>query len=469
MGKDGWCTLLHVVLAGADQLVPMLVAAGLDINARDSDGQTPLMKAARCNDALDLGSHRFEAINALLTSGADATLVHEAGNDALFLLQAARLETHQVNDENGELAAKLDTAEASLRAAGARGGNPADFQLLDAVRRGDAQGVRAALAAGARPDVRKTTMYNEYNVLALACGNDNVEIVRILLDAGADVNEGGKRAIPIARAAHMGHLEVVKLLLKRGADVNRCAPGDKDNALTYAKYSRNLEMIDYLRSVGARPPDEAQVPFEPGVEFPNTFTELLVKAGVGQAGKALAEALHGTLTADVWGKRFMATRICASVLQYEGSAWTSVLRASDGMGSIIDAGWEALAGRMSGLAQAPVILICHEDTSGCSAYRMYERGELVERYEEGLPELAEELADLGDVPAEVVSGAFFSKRGKKIEKEKMDKGHLVLRDLAQAEGFRAFNYGPAAMTGEEFDFEIMKMQRRLAGSGFVTA
>lgn len=53
-----------------------------------------------------------------------------------------------------------------------------------------------------------------------AARHGRIEICRLLLDAGADVNvqTSSGRATALHRAAYSGHCDVVRLLLQRGAD-----------------------------------------------------------------------------------------------------------------------------------------------------------------------------------------------------------------------------------------------------------
>ncbi len=75
--------------------------------------------------------------------------------------------------------------------------------------------VRVLLSAGA-------TAVTEGQIeptLHKAVRNGNVEVVRLLLDAGADINEQADFAeAPIHIAAEEGHPEVIKLLLSRGVN-----------------------------------------------------------------------------------------------------------------------------------------------------------------------------------------------------------------------------------------------------------
>ena len=57
--------------------------------------------------------------------------------------------------------------------------------LMLAVRRGNAEEVRALLAAGANPNIPE---WHNNTPLMHACQHGYTDIVRMLLDAGADVN-----------------------------------------------------------------------------------------------------------------------------------------------------------------------------------------------------------------------------------------------------------------------------------------
>ena len=91
--------------------------------------------------------------------------------------------------------------------------------LLDAVENSDAEKVRDCIAKGASPN----TWCVSGTALTLAAKRGNLEIVNMLLDAGADINksEGDDGKVPIDYAAgYDTRLEMLKLLIKRGANVN---------------------------------------------------------------------------------------------------------------------------------------------------------------------------------------------------------------------------------------------------------
>src|SRR5215210_3853413 len=81
------------------------------------------------------------------------------------------------------------------------------------------EAVRLLLERGADPNLR--ACHDEFKVKPIhsaAANRGSVEIVRLLLDAGAEVDAeqpGGFRAIDSARQE--GHLELERLLLERGA------------------------------------------------------------------------------------------------------------------------------------------------------------------------------------------------------------------------------------------------------------
>ncbi len=79
--------------------------------------------------------------------------------------------------------------------------------------------VRILLNKGANPNIAAN---NSFKVAPLhsACASGNVEIAKLLLDAGAYVNSRQLEDVtPLHSAAHNGNIDLTTLLLKNGADV----------------------------------------------------------------------------------------------------------------------------------------------------------------------------------------------------------------------------------------------------------
>ncbi|NTX51038.1 ankyrin repeat domain-containing protein [Myxococcus sp. CA039A] len=96
-----------------------------------------------------------------------------------------------------------------------------DAALLSAVKKSNAKAVARHLADGADPNVSDD---EGYPVLHTACAEGNLDVARLLLDAGADVKGlDSDSATPLGFAtAQTGDdaVELVKLLIARGSDVN---------------------------------------------------------------------------------------------------------------------------------------------------------------------------------------------------------------------------------------------------------
>ena len=91
-------------------------------------------------------------------------------------------------------------------------------------------------------------------------GEDQKEIVELLIGGGADVNaKRGDRRTPLHFAAVYGHKEIVELLIARGADVNtKIEVGDYkgQTPLDGAIQWNRTEIVDLLRKHGGKTSEE---------------------------------------------------------------------------------------------------------------------------------------------------------------------------------------------------------------------
>ena len=81
---------------------------------------------------------------------------------------------------------------------------------------------RELLGRGADPNLKVDFIAGKETLLHASARNGNVAIVKLLLDAGADVDgvsEGGETAL--FPAAYWARPELVRLLIERGAELNR--------------------------------------------------------------------------------------------------------------------------------------------------------------------------------------------------------------------------------------------------------
>ena len=89
--------------------------------------------------------------------------------------------------------------------------------LMQAVRRGNADEVRALLAAGANPNIPE---WHDNTPLMHACQHGYTDIVRMLLAAGADVNaRNAYGQPPLHLAAYYGYESIVDKLRAIGTDI----------------------------------------------------------------------------------------------------------------------------------------------------------------------------------------------------------------------------------------------------------
>lgn len=105
-------------------------------------------------------------------------------------------------------------------------------RLVSAARAGDASRVRALLSEGASPNGREAL--NGHGPLHQAAGANSLEVVDILLAAGADPSApDGQGVTPLMRAADSVALDAGRRLLAADAEVNAQHDPDGNTALTH--------------------------------------------------------------------------------------------------------------------------------------------------------------------------------------------------------------------------------------------
>jgi len=260
---------IHQAVADCDiEQVKSLIAEGIDVNARDKGGKTPLQNSVRYG-------HR-DVAELLISEGADVnvefnalgeggmSLLHLAawhGNkDVTDLLIAKGLNVN-VKNENGatplltsawrghkEVAKTLIASGAHLNSKAKDGKTPTYLAVVGlssgkkemiellveagaslpaihlAALRGNLEEVRVSLRQGEEIDVRDDC---ESTPLHAAVNCDQTDAVEFLLSEGADINAqdlvGGT---PLYHAVMHGYKEMAILLVDRGADVNLADKSD---------------------------------------------------------------------------------------------------------------------------------------------------------------------------------------------------------------------------------------------------
>lgn len=129
-------------------------------------------------------------------------------------------------DAKGQPGLTLAMRERSLKAAKALLGRPdvdvdamnsaGESALMMAALKGEIAGARMLLERGAR------VQFPGWSPIHYAATGPEPEVVRLLIDRGADVNAVAPNGTtPLMMAARYGSEESIKLLVERGADVSR--------------------------------------------------------------------------------------------------------------------------------------------------------------------------------------------------------------------------------------------------------
>ena len=199
---------LHKSIANVG-MVRSLLNKGADVNCRQDDLRTPLHLAAHCGE--------LEAAQVLIEHKADVDSQDDGGHTPLHLLLG---NTDHNDDDILDLARSLleHTSDVDIRMTNGL------TQLHMAAFYGRLEIVRMLLDLGANPNAETKWSETPLGLVSRGCYNSQehgASIARLLLRRGVDVNASAKGLVtPLHSAASNGRLEIVRVLLDHGASPN---------------------------------------------------------------------------------------------------------------------------------------------------------------------------------------------------------------------------------------------------------
>lgn len=256
--------LVEAVRNGDIEPVESLISRGVDINLTDN-GEPLIVLAALYG--------RSEVVKILREAGATITVRAAAclgdnrrlaellsaatEEDWIFVVEGHKCPESTVDSSALVLAAGQGHTE-TVRLLLARGADVdsanifGETALIMAVQRGDTRTVRALMEGGAAINLIP------YNGEAALLHAPNVQMVRLLIDYGADVNRGGSdfnifchsTITPLIACVYRQDLASMRLLLERGAQVNG-RDGEGCTALMKAAAVGWLDGVELLLAAGA--------------------------------------------------------------------------------------------------------------------------------------------------------------------------------------------------------------------------
>jgi ankyrin repeat protein len=218
--------LLAAVRAADKDRVQRLLQRGADVNARAEDGTTALMQATAVGD--------IRLVRMLLDHQADVNTRNQAGATALMWAVGDRDKVRALLDRGADVNARADSGRTPLMIAA---GSPGATEV-----------VKLLIEKGA--DVRSG--HQGFTVLMAAAEGGDRAVVQLLLARGADARAATRTGWTALHAAALaGDRGVAEDLLAQGADVNARETFHGRTPLLWAAAGGRADLVKLLLDHGA--------------------------------------------------------------------------------------------------------------------------------------------------------------------------------------------------------------------------
>jgi ankyrin repeat protein len=222
--------LIQAVKNGDIQVTRQLLAQGVDVDAAEADGSTPLAWAAQRNSV--------ELVDLLIAAGANVKAANRYNVAPLSLV---------CTNGNAVIVEHLLNAGADPNSTSEQG----QTALMTAALTGRPDAVKVLLTHGAKVNAQEPN--KGQTALMWTASEGNAAAAEMLVEFGADVKAKSKNGFTaFLFAVRNGHTDTAKVLLAHGANVNDMAP-DATSALNMAVVNAYFELASILLDAGANP------------------------------------------------------------------------------------------------------------------------------------------------------------------------------------------------------------------------